>query len=94
LAHLSDVPALNRASRRQRADAAVGRDGITKEQYGRNLEANLQDLHTRLQEKRYCHQPIRRVPIPKAQGKTRPIGLSAFEDKLVQDAGREGLEAI
>jgi group II intron reverse transcriptase/maturase len=69
-------------------------DGVTKEAYGRNLESNLRDLHTRLKEKRYRHQPIRRVHIPKAQGKTRPIGISAFEDKLVQDAVREVLEAI
>ena len=94
LAHLIDVPALERAYRRQRADAAVGVDGVTKEQYGQDLEANLQDLHARLKAKRYRHQPIRRVHIPKAQGKTRPIGISAFEDKLVQDAVREVLEAI
>ena len=88
LAHLIDVPALKRAYRRQRADAAVGVDRVTKEAYGRHLEGNLQDLHTRLKAKRYRHQPIRRVHIPKAQGKTRPIGISAFEDKLVQDAVR------
>lgn len=94
LAHLIDVPALERAYHRQRADAAVGVDGVTKEQYGQNLEANLHDLHARLKEKRYRHQPIRRVHIPKAQDTTRPIGISAFEDKIVQDAVREVLEAI
>jgi RNA-directed DNA polymerase len=94
LAHLIDVPALQRAYRRQRRDAAVGVDGVTKDQYGRNLEANLQDLHGRLKAKQYRHQPIRRVHIPKAPGTTRPIGISAFEDKLVQDAVREVLEAI
>jgi RNA-directed DNA polymerase len=94
LAHLIDVPALERAYRRQRAAAAVGVDGITKEQYGQSLEANLQALYARLKAKRYRHQPIRRVHIPKGQGKTRPIGISAFEDKLVQDAVREVLEAI
>src|SRR5438093_245111 len=94
LAHLLDVPALTRAYRRARSDAAVGVDGVTKEQYGQDLEANFQALHARLKAKQYRHQPIRRVHIPKAQGKTRPIGISAFEDELVQDAVREVLEAI
>jgi RNA-directed DNA polymerase len=94
LAHLIDGPALKHAFHRQRSDAAVGVDGVTKEAYGQNLEANLQDLHARLKEQRYRHQPIRRVHIPKAPGKTRPIGISAFEDKMVQDAVREVLEAI
>jgi group II intron reverse transcriptase/maturase len=94
LAHLIDVSALERAYHRMRKDAAVGVDGITKEEYGQALESNLRDLHARLKAKRYRHQPIRRVTIPKEQGKTRPIGISAFEDKLVQDAVREVLEAI
>ena len=94
LAHLIDVPALMRAYRRMRKGAAVGVDGVTKEQYGQDLEGNLRDLHERLVSKRYRHQPIRRVHIPKEKGKTRPIGISAFEDKLVQDAVREVLEAI
>ncbi len=94
LAHLIDVPALTRAYQRMRKDAAVGVDGVTKDQYGQRLEDNLQDLHRRLVSKRYRHQPIRRVHIPKGNGKTRPIGISAFEDKLVQDAVREVLEAI
>ncbi len=94
LAHLIDVPALERAYRRMRKDAAVGVDGVTKEQYGQDLEQNLRDLHKRMKAKRYRHQPNRRVHIPKGGGKTRPIGISAFEDKLVQDAVREVLEAI
>ena len=75
LAHLIDVPALERAYRRTRKDAAVGVDGVTKEQYGQDLERNLQDLHERMKAKRYRHQPIRRVYIPKEGGKTRPIGI-------------------
>lgn len=94
LAHLLDVPALMRAYRRMRKDAAVGVDGVTKEQYGQDLEGNLRGLHERLVSKRFRHQPIRRVHIPKDNGKTRPIGISAFEDKLVQDAVREVLEAV
>src|SRR5262249_57922738 len=94
VAHWMDVSGLTRAYRRARSDAAVGGDGVTKEQYGQDLEANFQALHARLKAKQYRHQPIRRVYIPKAQGKPRPIGISAFEDKLVQDAVREALEAI
>lgn len=94
LAHLIDVPALERAYRRMRKHAAVGVDGVTKEEYGQDLERNLRGLHERLKSKRYRHQPIRRVHIPKDKGRTRPIGVSAFEDKLVQDAVREVLEAI
>ena len=94
LAHLIDVPALERAYRRQRADAAVGVDGVTKEQYGRELGANLQGLHARLKAQRSRHHPSRRGHIPTGAGQTRPIGSAAFEDTLLQDAVREGLEAL
>src|SRR5271169_1854605 len=95
LAHLADEGLLAGAFARLRSDAAVGVDGITKEQYGQNLESNLKDLHERLKTKRYRHQPIRRVHIPKEkQGQRRPIGVSATEDKVVQSAVREVLEAI
>jgi len=94
LAHLVDEAALGRAFTRIRKDAAVGVDDITKEQYGQHLEQNLRGLHERLKSMRYRHQPIRRVHIPKANGKTRPIGISSLEDKIVQGALREVLEAI
>jgi RNA-directed DNA polymerase len=94
LAHLIDEMALRRAVGRRRADAAVGVDGITKEMYERDLTGNLKDLHGRLKAKRYRHQPIRRVHIPKDNGKTRPLGISAFEDKVVQDAVREVMQAV
>jgi RNA-directed DNA polymerase len=94
LAHLIDVAALKRAYGRIRKDAAVGVDGITKEEYGQDLEARLEDLHERLKAMRYRHQPIRRVHIPKDNGKTRPIGISTIEDKIVQDSIREALEAV
>ena len=94
LAHLIDVPALRRAFGRIRKGAAVGVDGVSKEQYGQRLEENLQELHERLRTKRYRHQPIRRVYIPKEQGKQRPIGISTLEDKLVQEALREVLEVL
>jgi RNA-directed DNA polymerase len=69
-------------------------NGITKEQYGQRLEENLRELNERMRAKRYRHQPIRRVHIPKSPGKTRPIGISSAEDKIVQGALREVLEAI
>jgi RNA-directed DNA polymerase len=94
LAHLIDVPALAHAYRGVRKDGAVGVDGVTKEAYGKALAANLAGLHGRLKSKRYRHQPIRRVHIPKDKGKTRPIGISALEDKIVQHAVREVLEAV
>jgi hypothetical protein len=73
LAHLIDVPALMRAYQRIRKDGAVGVDGVTKEQYGQKLQENLENLPARLKAKQYRHQPIRRVHIPKDNGKTRPI---------------------
>jgi group II intron reverse transcriptase/maturase len=94
LAHLLDQQALKRAYGRIRKSAAVGVDGITKEQYGHDLEINLRALHERLRSKQYRHQPILRVHIPKAPGKTRPIGISTTEDKIVQGALREVLETI
>jgi len=95
LAHLIDEALLAGAFARLRSDAAVGVDGITKEQYGQDLERNLKDLHERLRTKRYRHQPIRRVHIPKEKtDQRRPIGISATEDKVVQSALREVLEAI
>jgi group II intron reverse transcriptase/maturase len=94
LAHHIDVPALRRAYNRIRNNAAVGVDGITKEQYGQNLEENLQGLHQRLKTMRYRHQPLRRVFIDKEGGKKRPIGISSLEDKIVQNALGELLGAI
>ena len=94
LAHLIDVPALRRAFDRLRPNAAAGVDGMSKEAYGKNLEARLQDLHTRLREKRYRHQPILRKYIPKENGKQRPLGISTTEDKIVQAALHEAMQAV
>jgi group II intron reverse transcriptase/maturase len=94
LAHLLDEELLKEAFDRIRKDAAVGVDGVTKEQYGERLEENIRVLHTQMREGRYRHQPIRRVHIPKAPGKTRPIGISTVEDKIVQNALTTVLGAI
>jgi RNA-directed DNA polymerase len=92
LAHIIDMEVLRGAFDRIRKDAAMGVDGVTKEQYGEALERNLEDLLGRLKSKKYRHQPIRRVHIPKAPGKTRPIGVSCIEDKIVQGALRVVME--
>jgi RNA-directed DNA polymerase len=94
LAHHVDEELMAAAYRRIRKDAAVGVDGVAKEQYGEHLEDNLRGLHTRMREGRYRHQPIRRVHIPKAPGKTRPIGISTIEDKIVQNALTMVLEVL
>lgn len=94
LARLIDEAALKRAFRRIRSDAAAGIDGVTKEEYEQQLEGNVRELWQRMKAGRYRHQPIRRVHIPKENGKTRPIGISCLEDKLVQEAIREVLEVV
>ena len=94
LAHRIDEDALRRAFDRLKKQAAAGVDGITKEAYGQELEANLQALHARMKAGQYRHQPVRRVHIPKAPGKTRPIGIMSTEDKIVQSALAEVLGAI
>ena len=73
---------------------AVGIDGVTKEDYGRNLEENLDKLVGRLKQKSYKPQPARKVEIPKDNGKTRPLSIYCYEDKLVQEALKRVLEAV
>jgi group II intron reverse transcriptase/maturase len=66
--------------------AAPGVDGMTWEEYGRDLEVRLADLHGRIHRGAYRAQPSRRVWIPKADGRQRPLGVAALEDKIVQSA--------
>ncbi|MBY0387990.1 MAG: hypothetical protein K2X56_07790 [Mycobacterium pseudokansasii] len=74
--------------------AAPGVDRVTWDDYGRNLEANLQDLHGRVQSGRYWAKPSRRVYIPKPDGRLRPLGIASLEDKIVQRAAVEVLNAV
>jgi len=96
LAHHLDEAALKRAFARIRKDAAAGVDEVNKGEYARHLDENIRDLNQRLRARTYRHQPIRRVHIPKGPGsrETRPIGISTIEDKIVQGALRDVLEAI
>lgn len=75
-------------------DAAVGVDGVTWDDYGTDLETNLADLHARIHRGAYRAQPSRRVYIPKPDGRRRPLGIAALEDKIVQRALAELLNAI
>ena len=74
--------------------AAAGVDGITWDDYGSDLDANLVDLHARIHRGAYRAQPSRRVYIPKPDGRQRPLGIAALEDKIVQRAIVEVLNVI
>ncbi len=86
LAHLIDVELLGEAYGLTRRDATAGIDGMTAEAYEVNLEANLANLHERLRSRRYHAPPVKRVYVAKEDGSQRPIGIPAFEDKIVQRA--------
>ena len=73
---------------------AVGIDHKTKEEYGQNLNENIENLLTRMEDMRYYPSPVREVLIPKDDGKTRPLGISTIEDKLVQMMFSKILNAI
>jgi group II intron reverse transcriptase/maturase len=85
---------LRSAFRALRPGAAAGVDGVTWEQYQHDLEDNLHDLHARLHRGAYQAKPSRRVFIPKADGRKRPLGIASLEDKIVQRAVVEVLNAI
>ena len=95
LAHHIDIEFLRVAFERTRKDGATGVDGQTAEDYEKNLESNLRSLLDRFKSGTYRAPPVRRVHIPKGDGKTtRPIGIPTFEDKLLQRAVSMVLEAI
>src|SRR5947207_460988 len=77
-----------------RPQAAPGVDGVTWAEYGQDLEANLQDLHVRVQAGRYRAKPSRRAYIAKADGRQRPLGIASLEDKIVQRAVVGVLNAV
>jgi hypothetical protein len=93
LCHIK-VPLLAEAYYCLRKNAAPGVDGETWSSYGLDLEAKLLDLEGRVHRGSYHPQPVRRVHIPKGNGRTRPLGIPALEDKIVQQAVRMILEPI
>ena len=94
LHHIYNLDTLRRAYFSLKKQAAPGVDGETWRHYGEELENNLQDLSERLKRGAYRAKPVRRVFIPKADGRQRPLGVTALEDKIVQRAAVEVLNAI
>jgi retron-type reverse transcriptase len=94
LLHYVDFARLWAAYWAIRPQAAPGVDGVTWSTYGQDLEANLRDLHARAHAGRYRAKPSRRVYIPKADGRQRPLGIASLEDKILQRAVVEVLNAI
>ena len=94
LLHHVSVDRLREAYRAIRPDAAPGVDGVTWRDYGLDLEGNLRDLHARVHRGAYRARPSRRVFIPKADGRPRPLGVAALEDKVLQRAVVEVLNAV
>ncbi len=92
--HVYDVDRLREAYLSLKRHAAPGVDGVTWQHYGENLEGSLRDLSSRLKVGAYRAKPVRRVYIPKADGRQRPLGVTALEDKIVQRAAVEVLNAI
>ena len=93
--HICDVDNLRACYETLDADKATGVDGVTKEEYGRNLEENLRDLSERLKRMGYRPQPKRRSYVPKpGSEKGRPLGISCLEDKIVEEATKRTLEPI
>jgi group II intron reverse transcriptase/maturase len=94
LMHHITVDLLDAALGWLKHNAAAGVDGVTWHEYARNREANLIELHARLHRGAYRAAPSRRQYIPKSDGGQRPLGIAALEDKIVQRALAEVLNAI
>jgi len=92
--HVYDIDRLREAYLSLKRKAAAGIDGVTWQDYGTNLEENLQDLSGRLKRGAYRAKPVERVFIPKSDGRQRPIGKPVLEDKIVQRSTVEVLQAI
>ncbi|MGH8208599.1 MAG: group II intron reverse transcriptase/maturase [Steroidobacteraceae bacterium] len=94
IAHLLTPQALHEAFRRLRKDASVGVDEVTYQDYEKQASENIQRLWERLKSKQYRAQPLRRIYIPKEDGKLRAISIPSLEDKIVQKATVRLLERV
>jgi RNA-directed DNA polymerase len=93
LSHIR-VPFLRVAYQRLRKNGATGVDAVSWDEYGERLDERLLDLENRIHRGSYHPQPVRRVHIPKGDGRTRPLGIPTLEDKIVQQAVQMVLEPI
>jgi RNA-directed DNA polymerase len=94
LLHHVNEECLAKSFKALKREAAVGVDEVTWREYEREMEANLADLHDRIHRGAYRAKPSRRIWIAKADGRQRPIGIAALEDKIVQKAVQWVLESI
>ena len=94
IGHLINVEMLKECHGKMDGTKAVGIDGITKDEYTKHLDENLENLVERLKRKSYKPKPARLIEIPKDNGKTRTLSIYCYEDKLVQEALRRILEAV
>ena len=92
--HVYNVERLHEAYLALKRNAAAGVDGQTWQAYGQELESNLKNLSDRLAAGTYRAKPVKRVYIPKADGRQRPIGIPVLEDKIVQRAAVQVLNAV
>src|SRR5437870_9066709 len=94
IAHLLTAEELHEAFKNLRKDASAGVDRVTYAEYAAKVGENLQELHDRLKRGKYRAQPLRRIYIPKEDGRQRPISIPSLEDKIVQKAAEDVLQAI
>ena len=94
LYRMLNLAALAKAWRRLNKNASAGIDRVTAQAYGENLLSNLIELEQKLKTKRYRCKAVRRSFIPKSNGKQRPLGIPALEDKIVQQAVSDILRSV
>ena len=94
LMHHVNMQALMEEHQKQSRKKATGIDNVTKDEYDANISENLEKLIVRMKAFQYRPQPVRRTYIPKANGKMRPLGIPAYEDKLVQGVMAKLLDEV
>lgn len=94
LAHRIDLHLLRKSFKQLRKNESTGVDKVTAKEYAAELDKNLYNLHQRLRRGRYVASPVKRIWIDKEDGKQRPIGITALEDKIVQKAVTSLLEIV